>query len=70
MLILTRKPGESFTITDTETDEEIIKFTLFESPTRFSRQVKVGIEASERYKILRDELLVRSPKQKLSLPKK
>jgi carbon storage regulator CsrA len=52
MLVVTRKEQESVIITDTRTGEEI-KVILV---NMYSNAVRIGVEASHDYKILREEL--------------
>ena len=52
MLILTRRPKESITITTPS--GEIIEFKIMDSK---GSQIKVGIDAPDEYSIVRNELL-------------
>ena len=55
MLSLTRRIHEEIVVIDTETGEQIIV-----APTGYwGRQVKIGIEAPKRFKILRREVMER-----------
>lgn len=52
MLVLTRKDGERIVITDQETGEEIVLWVA-----RIGcDNVRLGVEASRRFRILREEL--------------
>lgn len=53
MLVLARKPSEEITITDSDTGE-VITITLVRCNEGNSR---IGITASDRYKIMRSELV-------------
>lgn len=57
MLALTRRPGEEIVIIDRETGEEIIVAV----PSDQKHVVRIGIEASERFDIVREELLEDEP---------
>ena len=55
MLSLTRRIHEEIVVIDTETGEQIVV-----APTGYwGKQVKIGIEASKRFKILRREVMER-----------
>ena len=57
MLVLTRKIGESITIT-TDTGQ-VIQIHLLQQPPK-SRQIKMGIEAPKSMHVLRTELIQKS----------
>ncbi len=59
MLVLSRKQGEVLRITDTQTGE-IIRLAVIEFKPG---KVKIGTEASSRFKILREELIQSSPEE-------
>lgn len=56
MLVLQRDAGEVVVITDTQTGEKIMEVIVVESKHHWLR---LGFQASSRYKIMRKELLTR-----------
>ncbi len=62
MLVLSRKPEESIVISTPDNKE--IRITLIKIES--NRRAKIGIEASEEYTILREELKEKSLTKKLS----
>jgi len=60
MLVLSRKPEESIIIYGP--DKKEIKITLIKIES--TRRVKIGIEASDEYQILRQELTEKAINQK------
>ena len=57
MLTLTRRPHEEIVVIDTETGERIVVAAI--SIQR--NQMKIGIEATKRFRILRRELVEEAP---------
>ena len=56
MLILSRRKEESVTITDGETNEVVVVITITDLQ---KSSVRLGLQAKQRYKIARTELLER-----------
>lgn len=60
MLVLTRKEGESITITDDRGEVTVIKIIWFERKGMASR-VAVGIESPRKFKVMRTEIIPQQP---------
>jgi len=54
MLVLSRKENESITIIDKDTDEVVATIMLVRIE---GNKAKLGLDAPQRYQILRDELM-------------
>ena len=57
MYLVTRRPGEAFVIIDNDSGEEILVSVLPRQEK--GRGIAIGIEASQRFRIFRREMLER-----------